>query len=77
MEDQDVRVTVARLEERLKASDMALKLAADSLDAWKANSALWLQVVKDQQAKFISRPEVISILLVGLTLLGLIMKYGK
>ena len=77
MEDQDVRVTVARLEERLKASDMALKLAADSLDAWKANSALWLQVVKDQQGKFISRPEVISILLVGLTLLGLIMKYGK
>ena len=77
MEDQDVRVTVARLEERLKASDMALKLAADSLDAWKANSALWLQVVKDQQGKFISRPEVISILLVRLTLLGLILKYAK
>lgn len=37
MEDQDtltgLRITVARLEERLKASDMAVKLAADALDA--------------------------------------------
>lgn len=76
MAEESVDVKVARLEERLKASDLALKLAADSLDAWKENSSIWLELVKTQQQSYVSRSEVVAMIMVGLTLLGLILRFA-
>jgi hypothetical protein len=75
--DTDVRILAARLDERLKASDMATKLAADALDAWKQSANEWRQAMNDQRSMFISRSEMISWLLIGLTILGLVMHYTK
>jgi len=74
-DNTDVRILVARLEERLKASDMATKLAADALDAWKASANEWRQALNDQRGMFVSRSEVYAIVVVGLTLLGLLIKF--
>jgi hypothetical protein len=73
--DTDIRILAARLEERLKASDMAVKLAADALEAWKASANEWRQAMSDQRAMFITRAELIAWLIAGLTALGLILSF--
>ena len=75
-DSDDVRILAARLEERLKASDMAIKLAADALRAWQANSNEWRQTLQDRDARYMTRAEVIAYMLVGLTALGLISHYA-
>jgi hypothetical protein len=75
--DTDVRILAARLEERLKASDMATKLAADALEAWKASANEWRTTLQDRDARYITRAEAIAMLVVGLTILGMILKYAK
>lgn len=77
IDDTDVRILAARLEERLKASDMATKLAADALESWKENSNEWRQTLQDRDSRFVTRAEVIAMLLIGLTVLGMILKYAK
>ena len=71
--DEELRIMVARLEERLRASDIATKLAADALEAWKSNANEWRQALSDQRSMFVSRAEVISIMLLGLAALGLVL----
>lgn len=76
-EDTDVHIKIARLEERVRAADVANKLASDSLEAWKVNANEWRQTFNDLRGTYITRAEMIAWLIVGLTVLGLILKYTK
>jgi hypothetical protein len=76
-EDTDVHIKIARLEERLKSADVATKLAADSLEAWKVNANEWRQTFNDLRGSYITRAEMFAWLLVGLTALGLVLKYTR
>lgn len=73
----DINVRIARLEEKVKAADVATRLAFEALESWKANANEWRQALNDQRSAFVTRPEVIAVMIVGLTILGLILKYTK
>lgn len=75
-EINDLQIKIAVLEAREAAADKALKIAADALDAWKASSNEWRQALGDQRSMFVSRAEVIAMIVVGLTILGLVLKYS-
>lgn len=77
MPDDDIKVRIARLEEKVKAAEAATRLASESLEAWKLSANEWRQALNDQRSAFVTRPEVIAVMLVGLTILGLILKYTK
>jgi hypothetical protein len=77
MTEETPDVRMARLEERIKASDSATKLAADALEAWKLSANEWRQTLQDRDARYVTRPEVLAFLLVGMAILGLILKYAK
>jgi lipid II:glycine glycyltransferase (peptidoglycan interpeptide bridge formation enzyme) len=48
-ENGELRIAVARLEERLKAADQALELARESLERWQAASNEWRKENIDQR----------------------------
>ena len=72
-----MQIKIAVLEEREKEADKALKLAADYLEAWKHSANEWRSALNDQRSTFITRAEVITYILIGLTLLGLALKFIK
>lgn len=55
-------VQLARLEEKLMASDKALDLARVALQAWQATSNEWRQENIDQRAMYMTREKVESLI---------------
>lgn len=74
-EINDLKTKVAVLGESERASATAVKLAADALDTYKTVSDAWRQALSDQRAMFVTRPEAIAIVTVGMGILGLILKF--
>jgi hypothetical protein len=73
----NLKSEVAVLTERIRASDKAQDLASESLTAYKASSNEWRQALNDQRSLFCTRHEVITIVTVGLTVLGIVLKFMK
>jgi len=48
---------IARLEERLAASDRALMLSSSNLEAWKASANEWRGALDDQRQEFVTKIE--------------------
>lgn len=68
----ELREKVARIEERLLASDNASKITAHALDAYKASANEWRQALNDQRSLFVTRAEVVSIVSLMLVVVGII-----
>lgn len=73
----DMQIKIAVLEERGIEHDKAVKLASNNLAAWQASANEWRQALNDQRGLFITRSEVVTYILIGLTLLGLALKFIK
>lgn len=76
-QSENLDVRLARMEERLEAAENATKLAFAALETWKAGANEWRQALGDQRSQFPTRAEVVAVLMVGLTVLGLVIKYVK
>jgi len=66
---------VARLEERVAGATEASRLVARQLEEYKVAANEWRQALNDQRTGYATRVEVIALLTVGLTLLGLILHF--
>ena len=61
MPEESTEVRIARLEERLEASDRALDLARGSMESWKAASNEWRKENIDQRNLYPTTDKVISL----------------
>lgn len=61
MPEESTEVRIARLEERLEASDRALDLARVSMENWKAASNEWRKENIDQRNLYPTTDKVISL----------------
>jgi hypothetical protein len=60
--DSRVDVKIARLEEKLAASDRALELARQALGTWQAASNEWRQENIDQRAMYMTTDKATSLI---------------
>lgn len=75
MADTELSIKVARLEERLIASEKALILAEHALTSWQVSSNNWRQALSDQQGKFVTLDTVLAIATAAIALATIIFRF--
>jgi Tfp pilus assembly protein PilO len=70
---ESVDVRLARLEERVKAAEEALKIASAALESYKTGANEWRQALNDQRLQYPTKMEVVAMVTIGLTLLGIVL----
>lgn len=77
MSEEDLALKIARLEERLNASDRATKIAQEALTHYQTVSNEWRQALNDQRAQFVTLDKVFAIVGLAMAILTIIFKYLK
>lgn len=76
--DESIDVRLAREEERSIAAKDALLLVAESFKEYRVSSNEWRQALNDQRVGYVTRGEMIAVVVAGMALVGLVMRmFGK
>lgn len=70
---ESVDVRLARLEERVNAAEEALEIASAALESYKTGANEWRQALNDQRLQYPTKMEVVAMVTIGLTLLGIVL----
>lgn len=73
----DLKVELARMDEKLKAADKAVDLASESLVRWEKSANEWRQAINDERGAFVTRAELAAAVSIVISIVLLAIRFLK